>query len=97
MNISGNITVFTNRKERCFWYKIYDLEPEEVFTVHSRGVFTHDKSCYFSNSKVQYMEKVFTRKRCSLIRGVHYEIIQCHYERFNSIMVELNISKNVSP
>ena len=37
MNISGNITVFTNRNERCFWYKIYDLEPEEVFTVHSRG------------------------------------------------------------
>ena len=41
MNISANIRVVT--KERCFWYKIYDLGPEKVFTIHSRGVFTQDK------------------------------------------------------
>ena len=47
-----------------------------MFTVHSRGVFTQDKSSYFSNSKV-YGEKmgpgksvdyegVFTNQGCSL-------------------------------
>ena len=64
-----------------FWYKIYDVGPEKVFTVHSRGVFTQDKSSYFSNSKVYGKngtgEKVFTIKRCSLIRGVHYERFHC--------------------
>ena len=59
--------VFTN--ERCFCYKIYDLGPEKVFTVHSRGVFTQDKSCYFSNSKVY--GKNGTGRKCSLERGVH--------------------------
>ena len=50
-----------------------------MFTVHSRGVFTQEKSGYFSNSKVGPIrkkwdrEKVFTIyiKGCSLIRGVH--------------------------
>ena len=45
-----------------------------MFTVHSRGVFTHDKSGYFSNSKVYGKkwdrEKVFTIKECSLIRTI---------------------------
>ena len=46
-----------------------------MFTVHSRGVFTQDKSGYFSNSKV-YRKKwdresvhyrgVFTNQGCSL-------------------------------
>ena len=52
-----------------------------MFTVHSRGVFTQDKSGYFSNSKVYGKkwdrEKVFTMKGCSLIRGVHYERFHC--------------------
>ena len=47
-----------------FWYKIYDLGPEKAFTVHSRGVFTQDESCYFSNSKVY--GKNGTGEKCSL-------------------------------
>ena len=62
MNILGKIAMFT--KEGAFQYKIYDLGPEKVFTVHSRGVFTQDKSGYFSNSKVY--EKNGTGKKCSL-------------------------------
>ena len=62
----GNTSVFTMfTNERCFWSKIYDLGPEKVFTVHSRGVFTlEDKSCYFSYSKVY--GKNGTGKKCSL-------------------------------
>ena len=53
-----------------------------MFTVHGRGVFTQDTSGYFSNSKVCILQKwdrenVFTIKRCSLIRGVHYERFHC--------------------
>ena len=44
----------------------YDLGPEKVFTVHSSGVFTQDKSCNFPNSKV-YMEKMRPGK------SVYYE------------------------
>ena len=63
MNILGKIAMFTN--EGCFLiYKKYDLGPEKVFTVHSRGVFTQDKSGYFSNSKVY--GKNGTGKKCSL-------------------------------
>ena len=51
-------------KRGAFYYKIYDLGPEKVFTVHSRGVFTQDKSGYFSNSKVY--GKNGTEKKCSL-------------------------------
>ena len=40
-----------------------------MFTVHIRGVFTQDKSGYFSNSKVY--GKNGTGKKCSLLRGVH--------------------------
>ena len=47
-----------------------------MFTVHSRGVFTQDKSGYFSNSKVY--GKNGTGKKCSLIRGVHYERFHCN-------------------
>ena len=48
-----------------------------MFTVQSSEVFTKHKSGYFSNSKL-YREKwdrgqVFTIKRRSLIRGIHYE------------------------
>ena len=54
-----------------------------MFTVHSRGVFTQDKSDYISNSKVYRKkwdrEKVFTIKGCSLIRGVHYERFHCSF------------------
>ena len=80
MNILGKIAMFT--KEGCFLvYNIYDLGPEKVFTVHSRGVFTQDKSDYISNSKVYRKkwdrEKVFTNQGCSLIRGVHYERFHC--------------------
>ena len=70
-------------KRGAFQYKIYDLGPEKVFTVHSRGVFTQDKLGYFSNSKRVRKkwdwEKVFTIKGCSLIRGVHYERFHCIY------------------
>ena len=68
-------------KRGVFQYKIYDLGPKKVFTVHSRGVFTQGKSGYFSNSKGYGKkwdrEKVFTIKGCSLIRGVHYERFHC--------------------
>ena len=68
MNILGKIVMFT--KEGCFLVKkIYDLGPEKVFSVHSRGVFTQEKSDFFSNSKVY--RKNGTGKKCSLIRGVH--------------------------
>ena len=46
-----------------------------MFTVRSRGVLTQDKSGYFSNSKVY--GKNGTGKKCSLIRGVHYERFHC--------------------
>ena len=56
------------------------LGPGKAYTVHSRRVFTQEKSGYFFNGKV-YGEngtgKVFTMKRCSLIRGVHYERFHC--------------------
>ena len=81
MNILILGTLVSSLKRGVFWYKIYDLGPEKVFTVHSREVFTQDKSCYFSNSKVYGKkwdwEKVFTIRRCSLIRGVHYERFHC--------------------
>ena len=52
-----------------------------MLTVHSGGVFTQDKSGYFSNSKVYGGKwdqgKVFTVKRFSPIRGVHYEMFHC--------------------
>ena len=52
-----------------------------MFTVHRRRVFTQDESGYFSNSKVYGGKmdrgKVFAIKRCSLIRGVHYERFHC--------------------
>ena len=51
-------------KRGVFQYKIYDLGPEKVFTVHSRGVFTQGKSGYFSNSKGY--GKNGTGKKCSL-------------------------------
>ena len=51
-------------KRGAFQYKIYDLGPEKVFTVHSRGVFTQDKSGYFSNGKVY--GKNGTGEKCSL-------------------------------
>ena len=63
-----------------FWYKIYDLGPGKVFTVHSREVFTQDKSCYFSNSKVfrkngtgksVHYKEVFTSQGCSLYERFH--------------------------
>ena len=47
-----------------------------MFTVHSRGVFTQDKSGYFSNSKVYgkmgpgksvHYKGVFTNQGCSLL------------------------------
>ena len=47
-----------------FVCKIYDLGPEKAFTVHSRGVFTQDKSGYFTNGKVY--GKNGTGKKCSL-------------------------------
>ena len=46
-----------------------------MFTVHGRGVFTQDKSGYFSNSNVYgktgtgksvHYKEVFTDKGCSL-------------------------------
>ena len=45
-------------------YKIYDLGPGKAFTVHSRGVFTPEKSVYFFNSKVY--GKNGTGEKCSL-------------------------------
>ena len=53
-----------------------------MFTVHSRGVFTQDKSGYFSNGKVYGKNGTGIKcslsiKRCSLIRGVHYERFHC--------------------
>ena len=51
-------------KRGVFQYKIYDLGPEKVFTVHSRGVFTQGKSGNFSNSKGY--GKNGTGKKCSL-------------------------------
>ena len=51
------------------------LGPEKAFSVHSRGVFTQDKSGYFSNigkmrkmglgKSIHYIE-VFTNQGCSL-------------------------------
>ena len=70
----GKTSVFIN--ERCFLvYNILYLGPEKAFTVHSRGVFTQDKSCYFSNVKVYgkngtgksvHYKEVFTNQGCSL-------------------------------
>ena len=55
------------------------MGPEKAFTVHSRGVFTQDKSGYFSKGKKWDREKMFTIKRCSLISGVRYERFHCIY------------------
>ena len=63
MNILILGTLVCSLTRGVFWYKIYDLGPKKVFTVHSRGVFTQDKSCYFS-SKVN--GKNGTGKKCSL-------------------------------
>ena len=69
-----------------------------MFTVQSRGVFTQGKSGYFSNGKVYRekwdREKEFTVKRCSLIRGVHYERFHCTYtmcdfRRYLLVKIEL--------
>ena len=45
-------------------YKIYDLGPGKAFTVHSRGVFTQEKSGYFFIGKAY--GKNGTGKKCSL-------------------------------
>ena len=63
MKILGEIAMFT-KAGVFFLYKRYDLGPKKVFTVHSRGVFTQDKSGYFSNSK-EYGRNG-TGKKCSL-------------------------------
>ena len=62
--------MFTN--ERCFWYKIYDLGPEKVFTVEGCSPKTNRAI----SPTVKYMEKmgpgksvhykeVFTNQGCS--------------------------------
>ena len=60
----GDENLQCSLKRGAFQYKIYGLGPEKVFTVHSRGVFTQDKSGYFSNGKVY--EKNGTGEKCSL-------------------------------
>ena len=59
-----------------------------MFTVHSGGVFTQDKSGYFSNSKV-YGKNGTGKKGCSLIRGVHYERFHCTVIKTNTILTQL--------
>ena len=72
-----------------------------MFTVHSRRLFTQDKLGYFSNSKLyggQWdREKVFTIKRCSLIRGVHYERFRCTANIISHNFIQFNKQKNIQP
>ena len=79
INIFGKIMVFI--KERCLVYIDPNVTLDKMFTVHSREVFTQDKSSDFSNiSSIcanLNLEKLFTIKSCSLIRGVHYERSHC--------------------
>ena len=63
-NISRNISV--HQREVFFWYKIYDLGPEKVFTVHSRGMFTKTNCAISPTEKYRKKKwdrgKVFTKK-----------------------------------
>ena len=69
--------------------KIWDLGPEKAFTVDSRGVFTQDESGYFSNDKAYVKNR--TRKKCSLIRGVHYERFHCTYSSLTQCSNDANL------
>ena len=52
-------------KRGAFYYKIYDLGPEKVFTVHSRGC--SPKTNRVISPIVKYTEKMGPRK------SVHYK------------------------
>ena len=67
-------------KERCFCleYRTWDQRKRSLFTVEGCSPKTNRAI----SSMVKYMGKmgpgkVFTIKRCSLIRGVHYERFHC--------------------